>query len=62
MRDAPDLPFVRLAAAVDQGAVLATTDLPLRESVVEAAIHNHYNFLILSPEVAVPLAGPEEIA
>lgn len=59
VKDAPDLPFVRLAAAVDSDAVLATTDGPLRESVHQAGISNHYKFRILPPEDALPFAGPE---
>ena len=59
VRDASDLPFVRLAAAVDAGAILATSDGPLRQSVIEARINNDHNFLVIPPEEALQWAGPE---
>lgn len=60
VKDAPDLPFVRLAAAVDNGCLLVTTDQAQRTSVSEAGIDGDYNFRIVSPEQALPLSGPSD--
>lgn len=60
IRDAPDLPFVRLAVKVDDGCILATTDQALREDVTRLNLPLQYNFRILPPDRALRFAGPEE--
>ncbi|HYZ14009.1 MAG TPA: hypothetical protein VFA08_10460 [Actinomycetota bacterium] len=52
-----DLPFVQAAAAVN-GAILATTDGPLRIRVAAAGIDTKYSFIVEEPAVAVKRAGP----
>lgn len=51
--DAPDVPFVRLAATVDSGCILATSDRPLRESVEKLGLPAKYDFRIRTPADAL---------
>ena len=57
IKDRPDLPFVRLAATVDDGCILATTDEPLRTSVAALGLPARYKFHISDPVIAVGQLG-----
>lgn len=51
--DRPDVPFVRLAATMDKGCILVTTDEPLRNSVSGLKLPEEYGFRISDPQTAV---------
>ena len=55
--DTGDAEFVRAAASVP-GAILVTTDGPLRTTVTSQGIDRDYGFNILIPSDALAMAGP----
>ena len=48
-----DIPLVRLAVAA--GAILVTTDRPLRDGLISCGVQEQYHLQLLSPEQALAL-------
>ena len=57
MFDNDDIDFVRLAAHVDNGIVIVTTDDRLRNRLNELGMTSKYGFEILRPEDAIDYVG-----
>ena len=57
MFDNDDIDFVRLAAHIDNGIVIVTTDDRLRNRLNELGMTSKYGFEILRPEGAIEYVG-----
>ena len=57
MFDNDDIDFVRLAAHIDNGIVIVTTDDRLRNRLNELGMISKYGFEILRPEDAIDYVG-----